>query len=58
MKIDSVVLRSGGNMECANLSFDACVAVGYAGRDQAAVRAHIEELRAIGVPVPSMIPSM
>ena len=45
-------------MECANLSFDACVAVGYAGRDQAAVRAHIEELRAIGVPVPSMIPSM
>ncbi len=58
MKIESVVLRSNGDAKRAYLSFDACVAVGYAGRDQDAVRAHIEELRAIGVPVPSTIPSM
>lgn len=31
---------------------------GYAGRDQAGVRAHIDELAALGVPAPSVTPSL
>ena len=41
-----------------HLSWDACVAAGYTGRDQAGVLAHVEELRKIGVPAPEKVPSM
>lgn len=37
-------------------SFDALVIAGWAGRDEAALRHHIEELAAIGVPRPSSVP--
>lgn len=40
------------------LSWDSCVAIGYAGRNQAAVKAHVEELVKLGVPAPAMVPSM
>ena len=40
------------------LSWDSCVAIGYAGRNQDAVRAHMEELVKLGVPAPAMVPSM
>lgn len=36
---------------------DRLVIAGFTGRDAAAVRAHIEELAAIGVPVPDQVPT-
>lgn len=38
------------------VSIDALVIAGWAGRDQAAIEHHIEELAAIGVPRPSSVP--
>ncbi|MFL5183218.1 MAG: DUF2848 family protein, partial [Microvirga sp.] len=35
---------------------DTLVIAGWAGRDEAALRHHIEELAAIGVPRPSAVP--
>lgn len=38
------------------VSIDTLVIAGWAGRDQAAIEHHIEELAAIGVPRPSSVP--
>lgn len=53
----SVEERNGARVP-HELCFASCVAIGYAGRDQATVRHHIDELAALGVPGPASIPSM
>ncbi|MGI6784783.1 MAG: DUF2848 family protein [Aminivibrio sp.] len=58
MKLKSALWRKDGVFEEICLSWDACVAAGYTGRDQAGVMAHVEELRKIGVPAPERVPSM
>lgn len=58
MRLQTSVLRKSGATEAIDLKWDHCVAIGYAGRDQESVMAHVEELRAIGVPAPEKIPSM
>lgn len=58
MRMKSVALRKDGTSHEADLVWDVCVAAGYTGRDQASVRAHVEELRKIGVPAPERVPSM
>ncbi|HEX8168396.1 MAG TPA: DUF2848 domain-containing protein [Beijerinckiaceae bacterium] len=40
----------------ATAGFDTLVIAGWTGRDEAALRHHIEELAAIGVPRPSSVP--
>ena len=58
MRMEKVVLHKNGGSEEVTLAWDACVAAGYTGRDQEGVRAHVEELRKIGVPAPEKVPSM
>ncbi|MFE1600440.1 DUF2848 domain-containing protein [Methylobacterium sp. ID0610] len=45
-----------GRQDTIALSPHALVIAGWAGRDEAAIRHHIEELAAIGVPPPSSVP--
>ena len=58
MKFSSIVARSDGTWEKVDFEWQYSVAIGYAGRDQASVIAHVEELKAIGVPAPETVPSM
>ncbi len=58
MRYEATVSRPDGNLERTVLVWDHCVAVGYAGRNQDAVRAHVDELVKLGVPVPYAIPAM
>lgn len=58
MQLEAIVLRKCGQSQKIALSWDQTVAIGYAGRDQKSVIAHVEELKAIGVPAPSTVPSM
>jgi hypothetical protein len=48
-------ITSGGTDRIA-IAVDHLVIAGWAGRDEAAIRHHIEELAAIGVPRPSSVP--
>jgi hypothetical protein len=54
----SFAVESRQGVDRVTLLWDACVAVGYAGRNQESVAAHVRELAELGVPVPSRIPSM
>lgn len=58
MKLSVVAARADGTLERVDFAWQYCVAIGYAGRDQASVNAHVEELKAIGVPAPETVPSM
>ena len=58
MKFDAIVARADGRAEKIVCAWQYCVAIGYAGRDQESVIAHVEELKAIGVPAPEVVPSM
>lgn len=58
MKLSVIAARADGTLEQVDFSWRYCVAIGYAGRDQTSVQAHVEELRAIGVPAPTTVPSM
>ena len=58
MKYEASVLRADGTQERTTLVWDCCVAVGYAGRDQGSVRAHVDELVKLGVSRPYAIPAM
>lgn len=58
MRLEAVVLKTGNETERVLLGWEQCVAIGYAGRDQKSVEAHVEELRKLGVPAPSEVPSM
>lgn len=58
MKLKSVFKSVRGECVSLELNWDSCVAIGYAGRNQKAVRAHVDELVKLGVPAPSSVPSM
>ena len=58
MKLEAIVAGKDNFFKKATLEWEQCVAIGYAGRDQESVKAHVEELKAIGVPAPYSIPSM
>lgn len=47
---------AGQKLDRIAVSIDTLVIAGWAGRDQAAIEHHIEELAAIGVPRPSSVP--
>lgn len=47
---------AGQRLDRIAVSIDTLVIAGWAGRDQAAIEHHIEELAAIGVPRPSSVP--
>lgn len=48
--------HSGGRIDRIAVAVDRLVIAGWAGRDEAAIRHHIHELQAIGVPPPSSVP--
>ncbi len=52
------VLHAGGKVSPVSLNIRRLINAGYTGRDQAAVRHHIEELKAHGVPAPASTPTM
>jgi hypothetical protein len=58
VRIEAVVAEADNSFRRVALEWDSCVAIGYAGRDQKSVMAHVEELKALGVPAPSSVPSM
>ena len=58
MKYEIITALADGRMTKTECAWRYCVAIGYAGRDQASVIAHVEELKAIGVPAPETVPSM
>jgi hypothetical protein len=49
-------LHAGQGIQPVSLQPSALVVAGWTGRDEAALRHHIEELAAIGVPRPSSVP--
>lgn len=49
-------LHAGQGIQTVSLQPSALVVAGWTGRDEAALRHHIEELAAIGVPRPSTVP--
>jgi 4-hydroxyphenylacetate 3-monooxygenase len=51
-----LTLRVLGTGEVLTLAAYQAVVAGYTGRDEKAVRHHIEELAAIGVPAPARVP--
>ena len=46
----------GGKTDQITIAPDTLIVAGWTGRDEAALRHHIEELAAIGVPRPSSVP--
>ena len=52
------VLQAAGKVSPVSLDVRRLINAGYTGRDQAAVRHHIEELRAHGVPAPASTPTL
>ena len=58
MRCEATVLRYDGRAESVSLVWDLCVAIGYAGRNQKAVKDHIEELVKLKVPAPYAVPAM
>lgn len=56
LPLDLLLALPGGETEHLRFQPERLVIAGWAGRDQAAVRHHIEELQAIGVPPPSTTP--
>jgi hypothetical protein len=52
------VLHAGGKVSPVTVDIWRLINAGYTGRDQAAVRDHIEELKAHGVPAPISTPTM
>ncbi len=58
MQYEVITARTNGAVTKTTCSWRYCVAIGYAGRDQASVIAHVEELKALGVPAPETVPSM
>ena len=58
MVLSAIVEQVDGALAPLGLQFTSCVAIGYAGRDQASVQHHIDELAALGIPGPSTTPSL
>src|SRR5574341_1102958 len=51
-------LHAGGRSAPVSLDIRRLINAGYTGRDQAAVRHHIEELKAHDIPAPASTPTM
>jgi hypothetical protein len=58
VRYEAAVLRSDGRAEQVVLTWDLCVAVGCAGRDQKAVKYPLAELAKAGVSAPYAVPAM
>lgn len=58
MQLEAIVLRKCGQSQRITFFWDQTVAIGYSGRNQKSIIAHVEELKELGVPSPSTIPSM
>jgi len=56
MKVLNLTLKERGGIKPLSFSVRRMVNAGFVGRDQEAVRRHIEELRKEGVPVPEEVP--
>lgn len=56
--LESVVSLVDGTERKITLEMDCCAAAGYTGRNQESVRAHIAELKNLGVPTPYAIPAI
>jgi hypothetical protein len=56
--LESVASHTDNTEKKINLQLDCCAAAGYTGRDQESVKAHIDELRRLGVPTPYAIPAI
>jgi hypothetical protein len=52
----SLTLETEGRSVPLNFPVRRMVNAGYVGRDQATVRAHIEEMRHLGIPAPTSVP--
>ncbi|RTZ41700.1 DUF2848 domain-containing protein [Candidimonas sp. SYP-B2681] len=55
MKLSFNVASDSGS-EDVSVNITTCIVAGWAGRDQAAIEHHIEELAELGVPRPSAVP--
>ncbi len=51
-------LHAGGKVSRVSVQVRRLINAGYTGRDQAAVRHHIEELKAHGIPAPASTPTL
>ena len=58
MKVLNLTLKEKGGTRPLSFSVRRMVNAGFVGRDQEAVRRHIEELRKEGVPVPEETPTL
>ena len=58
MKVLNLRVRERGKEEALSFSVKRMVNAGYVGRDQAAVKKHIEELKKEGVSAPDEVPSL
>ena len=56
MKLSFTLQNLNGSFESISVDINQMVIAGWAGRDQAAIEHHIEELAAIGVPRPTTVP--
>ena len=52
----SLTLETDGHLVPLDFPVRRMVNAGYVGRDQATVRAHIEEMRHLGIPAPTTVP--
>ena len=57
MRMDFKLHRTSGNTEELSLDVRRIINAGYTGRDQAAVQAHIDELKEEGIPAPDKTPT-
>jgi hypothetical protein len=58
MKVLNLTLKEKGGIQPLSFSVRRMVNAGFVGRDQEAVRRHIEELRKEGAPVPEETPTL
>lgn len=57
MKMQFQLQKASGKKEEISLNINRIINAGYTGRDQAAVQAHIDELKEEGIPAPEKIPT-
>lgn len=58
MKVLNLTLKKNGGAQPLSFSVRRMVNAGFVGRDQEAVRRHIEELKREGIPAPEEVPTL
>jgi len=58
LKINLKYINLKNEENIVELKWNKCAAAGYTGRNQEAVKEHIKELKALGVPTPQKVPSI